>query len=75
MSSMPTTGVGQCHLFLATDAYRVQDPNADDLETYEIRMLSRAGVIDAMKSGQFKTLTWVAAVALALALAYLDIEK
>lgn len=66
-------GCGTCHLFLATDSYCIQDPNADDLETYEIRMLSKAEVIDAMKSRQFKTLTWAAAVALALA--HLDIEN
>ena len=59
-------GCGTGHLFLATGARSVAHPDADDLEKYEIRALSKEQLVDALQSGRFKTLTWAAAVALAL---------
>ena len=59
-------GCGSAHFFLATGARKVQEPDADDLEAYEIRTLSRLELVDALTTGQFKVITWASAVALAL---------
>lgn len=63
-------GAGIGNLFLARDAYRVQDRYADDLEEQEIVVLNRAQVEAALDGGEFKVLAWQANVALGLR--YLD---
>jgi len=59
-------GCGNGHFYLATGARRVADPYADDLETYEIDFISKTDLTKAMMAGEFKTLTWAAAVALSI---------
>ena len=59
-------GVGVAYPFLATGARRVAEIDADDLEEQELLLLSRAEVEAALDAGEFKSLPWAAAVALAL---------
>jgi ADP-ribose pyrophosphatase len=59
-------GAGRAHLFLARNAYRVTEANADDLEEQELVYLSRAEIEAALAAGEFKVLPWTTAVALAL---------
>jgi ADP-ribose pyrophosphatase len=59
-------GVGIAHLYLARDARRVREPDADDLEEQELLSLSRQEVEQALDTGAFRLLPWAAAVALAL---------
>ncbi len=59
-------GLGVAHLYLARDAHRVRQPDADDLEEQELLILSRHELERALDTGAFKLLPWVAAVALAL---------
>jgi ADP-ribose pyrophosphatase len=59
-------GCGMGHLYLARDARRVAEADADDLEEQELLLLSRAEVEAALLRGEFKVLSWAAAVALAL---------
>jgi len=59
-------GAGVAYPFLARHARRVTDIDADDLEEQELLLLSRAQVETALDAGEFNTLPWAAAVALAL---------
>ncbi|MCS7060745.1 MAG: NUDIX hydrolase, partial [Anaerolineae bacterium] len=59
-------GAGVAHLFLAQDAQRVAEINADDLEEQEMVMLSTAQVRTALAEGEFKCLSWAAVMSLAL---------
>lgn len=59
-------GVGVAYPFLATGARRVTEIDADDLEEQELLLLSRAEIEAALDAGEFKSLPWAAAVALAL---------
>jgi len=59
-------GCGNGHLWLATGAHKVSEPNADDLEEQEIHLLSRDGVEAALRSGEFKLISWAACMSLAL---------
>ncbi|MFP4345206.1 MAG: NUDIX hydrolase [Anaerolineales bacterium] len=59
-------GAGTAHLFLALDARRVGEPNADDLEEQELLLLTRAEVEAAVRAGSFKVLPWATAFSLAL---------
>jgi ADP-ribose pyrophosphatase len=59
-------GAGVAHLFLARGARRVAEPDADDLEEQELLRLSRSQVRAALAAGEFKSLPWMAVVALAL---------
>ena len=59
-------GAGVAHLFLARQARRVTDPNADDLEEQELLLLNRGEVEAALAAGEFKVLPWATVVALAL---------
>jgi ADP-ribose pyrophosphatase len=59
-------GNGIAHFFLARDAVKVAEPNADDLEEQEMLFLSRAEVEAAVARGAFKGLPWQAIMALAL---------
>ncbi len=59
-------GAGRAHFFLAQNARRVAEINADDLEEQELLLLTRAEVEAALQAGDFKALPWAAVVALAL---------
>jgi len=59
-------GVATAHLYLARGAEYLTARHADDLEEQELIELSRAGLEDALKSGEFKVLAWATNVALAL---------
>jgi ADP-ribose pyrophosphatase len=59
-------GVGTAHFFLARDAYRVAEIDADDLEDQELVFLAQAEVEAALDAGEFKLLPWATAIALAL---------
>jgi len=59
-------GAGIAYPFLATGARRVTEIDADDLEEQELLLLSRTEVEAALDAGEFKSLPWAAAVALAL---------
>ncbi len=59
-------GAGVAHFFLATGAERIAEIDADDLETQELLLLSRAEVESALKKHEFKVLAWTAIVSLAL---------
>lgn len=59
-------GAGIAYPFLATGARRVTEIDADDLEEQELLLLSRTEIEAALDAGEFKSLPWAAAVALAL---------
>ncbi|HUV90584.1 MAG TPA: NUDIX hydrolase [Anaerolineae bacterium] len=59
-------GAGMAHFFLARGARCVAEPDADDLEEQELLRLSRSQVRAALAAGEFKSLPWMAVVALAL---------
>jgi ADP-ribose pyrophosphatase len=59
-------GVGTAHLFLALQARRAAQRDADDLEEQQLVLLSRSQVDRALLAGEFKVLPWAAALALAL---------
>lgn len=59
-------GAGTAYLFLACDARRVREPDADDLEEMEFLRLSRLELEAALDASEFKGLAWTTVVALAL---------
>lgn len=59
-------GAGNAHLFLAQEATPVAEIHADDLEEQRLLLLSRAEVEAALGAGEFKLLSWAAALSLAL---------
>jgi 8-oxo-dGTP pyrophosphatase MutT (NUDIX family) len=59
-------GVGKGHLFLASGAIKVCEPRSDDLEEQELLFMRRDEVLSAVKAGEFKVLSWAAALAIAL---------
>lgn len=59
-------GCGQAHLYLADKARWKQPIDADDLEEQELLLLTRAEMEAALRAGEFKGLSWSAAVAMAL---------
>ena len=59
-------GAGRGNLFLALDAINVCQPHSDDLEEQELLLLSREEILTALQAGEFKVLSWIAAVASAL---------
>ena len=59
-------GAGMAHLFLATGAQRVTEPDVDDLEEQQLLYLSRSEVETALIGSEFKVLPNSTAVALAL---------
>jgi ADP-ribose pyrophosphatase len=59
-------GCGVGHLYLARDARKVEEPNADDLEEQELVLLTREEVEEALLAGGLEVLSWAAALALAL---------
>ena len=59
-------GAGTAHFFLAREAVKVTEPDADDLEEQELLFLSPVEVRMALEQGKVKVLPWVAALSLAL---------
>jgi ADP-ribose pyrophosphatase len=59
-------GNGRAHFFLAREAHRVSEIDADDLEEQTLLKLSRPEVEAAVARGAFKVLPWQAIMALAL---------
>jgi ADP-ribose pyrophosphatase len=59
-------GAGTAYLFLAREARRVTEAEADDLEEQHLLRLSRAELEAALERGEFKLLSWATVVALAL---------
>jgi ADP-ribose pyrophosphatase len=59
-------GAGTAHVFLALDARRVAEPEADDLEDQELVLLYRADAEVALLAGKFRVLPWANSVGLAL---------
>ncbi len=59
-------GNGTAHFFLARDAHKVCEIDADDLEEQILLTLSRAEVEAAVARGAFKVLPWQTVMALAL---------
>lgn len=59
-------GAGAAHLFIAWNARRVAEINADDLEEQELLLLSAQQARAALEAGEFKCLPWAAVMALAL---------
>lgn len=60
-------GAGVAHLFLAQNVVMVANrPVSDDLEEQQFILLSRSEVENALRLGDFKELSWMAALALAL---------
>jgi ADP-ribose pyrophosphatase len=62
----PNRGVATGYLYLACEARRVAEPASDDLEEQLLIYLTREELENALANGEFKTLAWAAAVALAL---------
>lgn len=58
-------GCGVGHLFLAEQAGFEEKAESDDLEEIEMIFLSKNEVREALMAGEFKVLSWAAAVALA----------
>jgi ADP-ribose pyrophosphatase len=69
----PNRGVDTANLFLARRAKKVAEANSDDLEEQELLHLSKDELRAALAAGEFKVITWVATVALALD--YLESES
>jgi ADP-ribose pyrophosphatase len=59
-------GVGTAHFYLATNAYRIKDPSEDDLEEQELLFLSYNEIKEALSKREFKCLSWITAILLAL---------
>ncbi|MEN8173789.1 MAG: NUDIX hydrolase, partial [Chloroflexota bacterium] len=59
-------GMATRHIFLARDAQKVTEPDSDDLEEQELLFLSRSELESALENGEFKILSWAAAIGLAL---------
>ena len=54
------------HFYFAKGARRIQDPDANDLEAYEILFLTKDELLQAVTDGRFAVISWAAAVGLAL---------
>ena len=59
-------GAGVGYLYLARDARKIADINADDLEEQELLFLTRDELQIALLAGEFKVMSWATVVALAL---------
>lgn len=59
-------GAGTAHFFIASGARPVSSPITDDLEEQQLLLMSRAELQTALTQGEFKTLPWMAVIALAL---------
>jgi ADP-ribose pyrophosphatase len=68
----PNRGVNMVYLFLSRQARQVAEAGADDLEDQQILFLDRSELQTALFAGEFKTVMWTSAVAMALL--YLDAD-
>lgn len=59
-------GAGMGNLFLARGAQQIAAPTGGDLEEQTLVRLSRAEVLAALRSGEFRGMAWAANVGLAL---------
>ena len=59
-------GVSTAHFFLARNARKVKEPDSDDLEEQKLVQLTREEMLREVYGRNFKVMSWVAAVALAL---------
>lgn len=59
-------GAGKGSLFLALNAIKACEPQSVDLEEQELLFMRRVEVLRALKAGDFKVLSWTAALAMAL---------
>jgi len=62
----PNRGVAMGHLFLARRARYITPPDPDDLEEQELILLPPSEMENALARGEFKVLSWAAAIAFAL---------
>ena len=62
----PNRGVGTGYLYLARGAVQVAEISGDDLEEQVLFTMSVQEVLEAALSGQFRSMAWIANVALAL---------
>lgn len=62
----PNRGIATIHLFLALNAYKVTEPNSDDLEDQELLLMGWDDLEIAYRNGAFKILSWSAVVAMSL---------
>lgn len=59
-------GCGTAHIFSATNAKQIAEPDSGDLETMEILLMSPTEVLEAIHKGEVAGLGTVAAIGLAL---------
>ena len=48
------------------DAHHVAEPDSDDVEDQHLLFLSRVELMESLITGEFKVMSWMAVVALAL---------
>jgi ADP-ribose pyrophosphatase len=58
-------GCGRAHLFHATGARRLRDPDAGDLEEIELLLMTPTELFQGVKNGDFGSVSMVAAIAMA----------
>ncbi len=59
-------GCGKGHFFMAAGARPVQEPESGDLETMEIKLLTRGQLWEALRSGEVMLLNHAAVIAMAM---------
>lgn len=59
-------GVGTANFYVATGAVRTAEPASGDLEEHDVVLLNRDALMTALTGNEFKSLSWAAAVGLAL---------
>jgi ADP-ribose pyrophosphatase len=62
----PNRGIARMYLFLALNAQKVAEPDSDDLEDQQLITLTRRELEGALRNGEFKVLSWAAAISLGL---------
>ena len=62
----PNRGVATVHLYLAMEAEATAVPIQDDLEDQQLLLLSQEELRAALLRGEFRVVSWAAAIALAL---------
>lgn len=62
----PNRGVAWGNFFLALNAHKVAERNADDLEQQDLLLLSMPDLRKALMEGRFRVLAWAANIAFAL---------
>lgn len=59
-------GMGTAYFYLARQAHKVAEAEADDLEEQQLLQLRHHELVTALSQGEFKVLSWAANIALAL---------